>query len=303
MPLHLEAFAEGPDFPRRPIAISDGSIVFRRYPEADALPGAGKRESGFGRRLGGGQNGAAVGPDGRSMSATTAASTFVDANGGKNSWAAPRRLQGRIDPARRPRHRKVRDALRQFRGAPLMTPDDIVFDRSGGFWFTDMGLQDADGSRTGALYYASTDGRSLVRGREDPRRTASVSPDSQTVYVSDTMFRTPLGAGHRRSRQSRPGPLPMMPGRVVNSYRLPVSGQPEGRGWRAHLCGFCTLFTGRITIFDVHGGTGTWRFLIFHDQHVLRRQDMQDVWITASSSGRILKARWPRPGLKLAFNL
>ncbi len=29
---------------------------------------------------------------------------------------------------------------------------------------------------------------------------------------------------------------------------------------------------------------------------------MQDAWITASSTGKIYKTRWPRPGLKLAFN-
>jgi gluconolactonase len=31
-------------------------------------------------------------------------------------------------------------------------------------------------------------------------------------------------------------------------------------------------------------------------------EDMQDVFITASSTGTILKTRWPRPGLRLAFN-
>ena len=30
--------------------------------------------------------------------------------------------------------------------------------------------------------------------------------------------------------------------------------------------------------------------------------DMQDLWITASSTGKIYKTRWPRPGLRLAFN-
>jgi gluconolactonase len=29
---------------------------------------------------------------------------------------------------------------------------------------------------------------------------------------------------------------------------------------------------------------------------------MCDVWITASSTGKIYKTRWPRPGLKLTFN-
>jgi gluconolactonase len=31
-------------------------------------------------------------------------------------------------------------------------------------------------------------------------------------------------------------------------------------------------------------------------------EDMRDVWITASSTGKIYRTRWPRPGLKLAFN-
>ena len=30
--------------------------------------------------------------------------------------------------------------------------------------------------------------------------------------------------------------------------------------------------------------------------------DMRDAWITLSHSGKLLKTRWPEPGLKLAFN-
>jgi gluconolactonase len=29
--------------------------------------------------------------------------------------------------------------------------------------------------------------------------------------------------------------------------------------------------------------------------------DMRDVWITCSSTGRLYRMRWPRPGLKLAY--
>jgi gluconolactonase len=29
---------------------------------------------------------------------------------------------------------------------------------------------------------------------------------------------------------------------------------------------------------------------------------MRDAWITASATGKLLKARWPRPGLKLNYN-
>ncbi|MGH6971655.1 MAG: SMP-30/gluconolactonase/LRE family protein, partial [Caulobacteraceae bacterium] len=30
--------------------------------------------------------------------------------------------------------------------------------------------------------------------------------------------------------------------------------------------------------------------------------DMRDAWITASGTGKLLKCRWPRPGLKLNYN-
>jgi gluconolactonase len=30
--------------------------------------------------------------------------------------------------------------------------------------------------------------------------------------------------------------------------------------------------------------------------------DMCDAWITASGSGRLYRTRWPRPGLRLAYN-
>ena len=30
--------------------------------------------------------------------------------------------------------------------------------------------------------------------------------------------------------------------------------------------------------------------------------DLKDAWITAGMTGRLYRARWPRPGLRLAFN-
>jgi sugar lactone lactonase YvrE len=32
-------------------------------------------------------------------------------------------------------------------------------------------------------------------------------------------------------------------------------------------------------------------------------EEMRDAWITASGTGQLYMARWPRPGLKLAVNL
>ena len=71
-------------------------------------------------------------------------------------------------------------------GVPLRGPNDIVFDRDGGFYFTDLGKgRDRDIDR-GAIYYGRPDGSSvtLVAGPLmtpngiglSPTRTASTTP-------------------------------------------------------------------------------------------------------------------------------
>jgi gluconolactonase len=90
-----------------------------------------------------------------------------------------------------------------------------------------------------------------------------------------------------------------MPGKVVNTlpgFQWLDSLKVEAGG---RIC-VGTLFAGGITIFDPQGNT---EFMNMGDicttNLCFGGSDMQDVWITASSTGRILKARWPRPGLKL----
>ncbi len=39
-------------------------------------------------------------------------------------------------------------------GKPLNSPNDIVFDSTGGFWFTTLGYFDGENRRLGAVYYA-----------------------------------------------------------------------------------------------------------------------------------------------------
>ena len=70
----------------------------------------------------------------------------------------------------------------------LKGPNDIVFDKNGDFWFTDLGkVRDRNMDR-GAIYWAKSDG-SEIREVIQPFMTPNgigLSPDEQTLYVAET---------------------------------------------------------------------------------------------------------------------
>ena len=64
-----------------------------------------------------------------------------------------------------------------------------------------------------------------------------------------------------------------------------------------------TILNGGITIFDPDGTTDHVAFPELAITNLcFGGADMRDVWVTGSSSGRLYSTRWPRPGLKLAYN-
>ena len=93
-----------------------------------------------------------------------------------------------------------------------------------------------------------------------------------------------------------------MPGRVIQTlpgYQWLDSLKVEASG---RVC-VGTIFTGGITVFSLDGSTEHVDVPDFFTTNLcFGGSDMQDLWITASSTGKIYKTRWPRPGLKLAFN-
>jgi gluconolactonase len=74
-------------------------------------------------------------------------------------------------------------------GRPLNSPNDIVFDRQGGFWFTCFGQTDGEVRRLGALYYARPDGSRITRWRHGVTSPNGVglSPDGRTIYMADRL--------------------------------------------------------------------------------------------------------------------
>jgi gluconolactonase len=302
----MQQITDGLQFPEGPVGMADGSIVLveiRRGTLTRVLPD-GRHE--IVARLGGGPNGAAVGPDG---------AMYVCNNGGAWEWepgdaSLP---AGPVPDYRGGSIQRVDLRTGAFttlydscEGKPLNSPNDIVFDSTGGFWFTTLGYFDGENRRLGAVYYARADGSKIIRWRSGANGVVSpngvgLSPDERKLYVADCMmgrlyeFEVP-SPGVMQAQES------MAPGRVVctlpgfqwlDSLAVEASGR---------VC-VATLWNGGVTTFEP---SGAYEHTAFPDPVTTNicfgGPDMRDAWITCSSTGRLFKVRWPRAGLKLAFN-
>jgi gluconolactonase len=326
---HLTQVATGLGFPEGPVAMADGSLLFV---EIQAQRMSRLRADGTLERvvdIPGGPNGLAVGPDG---------AIYICNNGGvydfvSNDEIVPGRRVTVPAPSRRhyeggsiqrldPATGTLTTLYDHYNGVKLLAPDDIVFDKHGGFWFTTSGYQDEEVLHKGGLYYASTDGKSIVKAATIPMANGvGLSPDGKTVYVTDTLFGRlwALEIDHTMPNKVKPGLLKdVMPGglvQVLQAVALPPERLPglslparsvlqwvdslavdaSGKVWVA------TLFNGGITIFDPTSGKT--EFLRVPDPFTTNLcfggPEMCDVWITASATGTIYRSRSEQPGLRL----
>ena len=302
--MDIELVTEGLRFPEGPIAMDDGSVILTEI-EGQVLT----RVTSDGTKTtvaetGGGPNGAAIGPDG---------AIYVTNNGGSFEWLKQNGLT--IPGPTPPSHKggyiqkvdiatgKVETLYDSCGGRPFNGPNDLVFDKQGGFWFTDHGCSTPEGRKNGALYYAKADGSHIVRARDHliSPNGVGLSPDETVVYMADTQ----LGRLWAFDL-SGPGVLPpqegFAPGRVVHNlpgYQLLDSLAVEAGG---KVC-VATIINGGITAFDPSGETEHFAFPDLITTNIcFGGADMMDAWITCSSTGKLFKCRWPRPGLKLNFN-
>lgn len=302
--MDLELVADGLEFPEGPIAMADGSIILTEIKRGVLTRVGADGAKTVVAKTGGGPNGAAIGPD---------RAIYVTNNGGSFRWldqggltipgpTPPEHVGGciqRVDPATG----AVATLYDQCDGRRLIGPNDLVFDRTGGFWFTDHGCTTPEGRKFGALYYARADGSaiSLARGHLFSPNGVGLSPDETVVYVADTQLGRLWAFDVAEPGVLKP-PDGAAPGRVVcnlQGYQLLDSLAVEAGG---KVC-VATIINGGITAFDPDGAIEHFPVPDPVTTNIcFGGADMRDAWITASATGRLYRTRWPRPGLRLNFN-
>lgn len=303
--MQFETVATGLQFPEGPIALADGSILvveIRRQTLTKVSPSG---ETTTVAHLGGGPNGAAIGPDGRVYICNNGGFAWVDLNHGVMAphGKSDDYINGSIQIVDLATG-GVETLYVECDGRPLSAPNDIVFDSQGGFWFTDLGKDHETGHDYGAVYYAEIDGSSISRQRDKVSwpNGCGLSPDEKTLYVSETW------TGRLWAFDvAKPGVLaspenPFMQGRLV--VTLPGYQPFDSLSVQANgdVC-VATCINGGISVISPAGDVQHIPVPDFVTTNIcFGGSDMEDAWITGSSTGTLFKARWAEAGLKLAFN-
>jgi gluconolactonase len=298
----------GLNFPEGPVAMSDGSVVLVEIGRGTVTRVSSDGKAEIVAELGGGPNGAAIGPDGKLYVCNNgAAFDYVDIDGLNLPVQPPTNYShGRIE--RVDLDSGAFDVLYQeCDGRPLRAPNDLVFDAHGGFYFTDHGLrEERTNDRTG-VFYAQPDGSAIaeVVFPLDAPNGVGLSPDGSRIYVAETYTACVWwweigGPGEVKPAE---GLLPHG-GTLLNrlpGFQFLDSLGVDGEG---NVC-VATLGSGGITSLSPEDGsvvafveTGD----ILTTNICWGADDLRTAYMTLSGSGRLGVADWARPGLELAYN-
>jgi gluconolactonase len=294
-------------FPEGPVVMPDGSVILveiraqqltRVYPD-------GRKE--IVAKIPGGPNGAAMGPDGK---------IYITNNGGFG-WYPSRgtMMPGPPGPNDYIGGSLQRIDLQSGQVETLFThcgehrlngPNDLVFDKDGGVWFTDLGKRRARDMDVGGLYYMKPGATELTEQVHGvlPANGTGLSPDEKTVYVAETPTArlwaydiSEPGTVKPRDviyRGERGRPICGLGGyQMFDSLAVEASG---------NIC-VATLVSGCISVIAPDGklveqietGDRVTTNIAFGGP------ELRTAYITLSGRGELIAMDWPRGGLPLNF--
>ena len=298
--------ADGLRFPEGPVAMPDGSIVLVEIAAGRITRVRPDGTKSIVAEPGGGPNGLAMGPDGLLYCCNNGGFEYREAGGMLAPHGIAQDYSGgrieRIDPATGAVEILYKSG---DHGCVLRGPNDIVFDDHGGFWFTDHGkvdyarrVHDVVG-----IFYAKADGSYLeevVFPSNNPNGIG-LSPDGRRLYAAETytcrLVAFDVTAPGKLAPDAGPG------GAGIPLYR--PAGYKFFDSLGVEECGnICVATIGECGISVVSPAGDLVEFVATDDFFTTNicwgGADRRDAYVTCSGTGRLVKTRWPRPGLTLA---
>lgn len=296
----VTTLASGLRFPEGPIALPDGRVLVVEIARGTLSVVDTDGLVGVVAELGGGPNGAAMGPDGYCYVCNNGGFEWIEQGGKLYPGEQPEDYSGgRIERVNITTG-ESEVLYTECDGIPLKGPNDIVFDATGGFWFTDHGKsRPRERDRTG-VFYAQPDGSDIsevIFPMEGPNGIG-LSPDEDELYIAETVpgrvwayeLESPgrlKGSGNRRLLVDRPGL------HFFDSLAVDANG------------GVCvaTILDGGVTTLMPDGSEP--KFYATSDRLTTNicfgGADLKTAYITLSSTGQLISTEWDIPGLPLNF--
>ena len=303
----MELVTDGLRFPEGPIAMPDGSVILTEIEAGQLTRIAPDGTKDVVAQTGGGPNGAAIGPDGKIYVCNNGGFEYTESGG----YLAPAGIARDYSGGRIERIDPVTGAVEILYKSGdfdcvLRGPNDIVFDEHGGFWFTDHGKTDYEKRVHDivGIFYAKADGSYLeevIFPSQNPNGVG-LSPDGKTLYAAETftcrLMKFNITAPGKVAPDAGPGG-PGIPLYRPAGYKFFDSLAVEDSG------NICVATIGECGISVISPAGELVEFVqtddIFTTNICFGGEDMMDAWLCLSGSGRLVKTRWKRPGLKLEY--
>jgi gluconolactonase len=302
----IRVLATGLEFPEGPVVLPDGSVLLveiRRQTLTRVFPD-GRKE--IVAKIPVGPNGAAMGPDGKCYVCNNGCFSWIPTRATVMPCGQPDDYLGgsiqRVDL----QSGKVETVVTKCGEHPLRGPNDLVFDKHGGLWFSDLGKRRAREMDLGGFYYLKPGMKEVVEGVFGvlPANGIGLSPDESTVYIAET----PTGRlwAYDLSEPGTVRPCDVIyrgergkPIAGLGGYQMFDSLAVEAGG---NIC-VATLVSGCISVIAPDGalveqvptGDRVTTNIAFGGP------ELKTAYITLSGKGELIAMDWPRPGLALNF--
>lgn len=303
--VNVKVLANGLRFPEGPVAMSDGSVFVTELSGKAIMRISSEGDVSQVVEAGGSPNGMAVGPDGALYICNNGGLIFTERH--FPSIGMAKDYRGGYIQKLDPETGTITELYNQCGEQRLSAPNDLVFDKHGGFYFTDLGKRYPTYREHGGVYYAKADG-SMIQRVIYPLLTPNgigLSPDGKQLYVADTET-----ARLYVYDIEEPGKVALLPfpapygGKVLiglPGYQRFDSLAVDSEG---NIC-IATLGSGVLTVVSPAGELR--EQLEFDETYPTNicfgGPENRTAYVTLSETGRLVSFPWPCPGLKLSYNL